>query len=129
MNDENLKKGKATQFTSGEDAAKNGKKGGEASAKARRKKADIRKAAQAILDGEYKADEGKTMNGAEAIVLNMFQKAVSVDDKQSVQAARLLLELTGQDKTPEDRKRIKQALKLQEKEIELMQKRIDNADW
>lgn len=34
-NAENLKKGKATQFSSGEEAAKNGKKGGEASAKAR----------------------------------------------------------------------------------------------
>ena len=38
MNDENLKKGEATRFRSGEDAVRNGQKGGIASGKARRAK-------------------------------------------------------------------------------------------
>jgi hypothetical protein len=37
--------------------------------------------------------------------------------------------MTGQGMTKEDKKKINQALKLQEKEIELMQKKIDNAEW
>lgn len=44
----NLKKGKRTQFRSGDEAAKNGKKGGEASGKSRQAKNTI---TQALKDG------------------------------------------------------------------------------
>lgn len=52
MNDENLLKGKATQFKSGENAARNGRKGGIASGKAKREKARIRKRLEMMLDNE-----------------------------------------------------------------------------
>lgn len=50
MNDENLKKGKATQFKSGEEAVRNGRKGGKASGKARREKADMRRLMAMMLE-------------------------------------------------------------------------------
>lgn len=49
MNDENLKKGVATQFKSGEEAVRNGQKGGIASGASRRKKRDMRQAASDLL--------------------------------------------------------------------------------
>ena len=62
--------------------------------------------------------------------MTLYKVATDKKHRQCIQAQRLIYELTGQDKTPEDRKRIKQALKLQEKEIELIQKKIDkDDDW
>lgn len=104
------------------------KKGGISSGKSRRQMADMRKAAQAILSGTYKDEENNDITGAERVVLNMFEKAVDKEDKQSVQAARFLLELAGQDKTTEDKKRIKLMIKQMEKDIELTQKKIENAE-
>lgn len=51
-NEKNLKKGKATQFKSGEEAAKNGKKGGEASVQSRREKKTIQQILNTVLDGD-----------------------------------------------------------------------------
>lgn len=51
-NAQNLKKGKATQFKSGEEAVKNGKKGGEASAQSRREKKTIQQILNTVLDGD-----------------------------------------------------------------------------
>lgn len=48
-NNENLKKGELTQFRSGEEAVRNGRKGGKASGEARRKKANFRKMLNALL--------------------------------------------------------------------------------
>ena len=48
-NGENLKKGVLTQFRSGEEAARNGRKGGKASGAARRKKADFKKTLNMLL--------------------------------------------------------------------------------
>lgn len=49
MNDKNLKKGAATQFRSGEEAARNGQNGGFASGASRRRKRDMKEAAIALL--------------------------------------------------------------------------------
>lgn len=49
-NEENLKKGKATQFKSGKNAVENGRKAGVASGVARRRKRAMRQAAAALLD-------------------------------------------------------------------------------
>lgn len=50
-NEKNLKKGKATQFKSGEEAVTNGRKGGKASGKKRREKKAIRQILEELLDG------------------------------------------------------------------------------
>lgn len=49
-NAENLKKGEATQFRSGEEAARSGAKGGVASGAARRRKKSMKAALKTILD-------------------------------------------------------------------------------
>lgn len=66
---ENLKKGKATRFKSGEEAAENGRKGGIASGKARREKADLRKQIQLFFESEATIDKnGNPLTGAELMV-------------------------------------------------------------
>ncbi len=49
-NAENLKKGEATRFRSGEEAARNGQKGGKTSGAARRRKKAMRQAASMLLN-------------------------------------------------------------------------------
>jgi hypothetical protein len=105
------------------------KKGGQASVAARRKKRDIKKALQVLLDENFTELDGKELNGVDMLAATLFNIAKNENHKQCIQAQRLIYELTEMDKTTQDKKRIKQALKMQEKEIELIQKRIDNADW
>ena len=127
MNDENLK-----PFSERTESEKREitRKGGIASGKARRKKADIKKALQSILDETYTDENGEKFTGEDRLAMTLYKAATDKKHRQCIQAQRLIYELTGQDKTPEDRKRIKQALKLQEKEIELIQKNIDkDDDW
>ena len=127
MNDENLK-----PFSERTESEKREitRKGGIASGKARRKKTDIKKALQSILDETYTDENGEKFTGEDRLAMTLYKVATDKKHRQCIQAQRLIYELTGQDKTPEDRKRIKQALKLQEKEIELIQKKIDkDDDW
>lgn len=62
-NEENLKKGKATQFKSGEEAARNGKKGGEASAKARAERKTLKEELLLLLS------EGNTQKKVSAALI------------------------------------------------------------
>ena len=107
------------------------RKAGQASGAARRRKANVRKTVQQILDGTYTDRNGTEKTGAEIAALALYKVATDPRHKQFVQAQRLLYELTGQDLSPEDKKRIKLSLKAQEKEIELLQKKIEQTeeDW
>lgn len=67
-NEENLKKGKATQFKSGEEAARNGKKGGEASAKARAERKTLKEELLILLS------EGDTQK---KVATALIKKAMS----------------------------------------------------
>ncbi len=62
-NEENLKKGKATQFKSGEEAARNGKKGGEASARARAERKTLKEELLLLLS------EGDTQKKVSAALI------------------------------------------------------------
>lgn len=55
------------------------RKGGIASGKARRAKADLRKALQVLLETDITGKNGKTMSGAEAMAVQAFQKALKGD--------------------------------------------------
>lgn len=57
------------------------KKGGIASGEARRRKRDIRKALEALLEKDYTDKHGITMSGAEAIALKQLEKALKGDTK------------------------------------------------
>lgn len=58
-NEENLKKGKATQFQSGEEAARNGQKGGVASGASRRRRKAMKQTVNTLLGTGLNADAGE----------------------------------------------------------------------
>ena len=130
MNNENLKNGVKTQFKSGDQAAAAGRKGGLKAQENRKRKRDVKKALQEMLDETFTDKTGVQLKGIDAMTATLFKIATDPKHKQVIQAQRLIYELTGMDKSEDDKKRIKQALKLQEKELELMQQKIDaNDEW
>lgn len=96
------------------------KKGGKKSGEVRRKRADMRKAAQAILDGVYKAEDGTEITGAEMLVMTLLEIAKNKKNKQAIPAIKLLMELTGNNRTEEDVKKLKAEIKLIEAKAKLM---------
>ena len=74
---------------------------------ARKRNGDIRRAVQQILNGTYLDGNGKEITGAEAVAIAVFSIAVDTGNRNAIAAARLLVDVIGQDKTPEERKKIK----------------------
>lgn len=128
MNDENLKKGVKTQFKSGEDAARNGAKGGRIAQENRRKRNELKEALIAMLDAEYTDSKGNTAKGIEVVVTELFKAATDRKSRNYNRSLDTLLALTGYDQSDEERKRIKNALILQAQEIELNKKKMDKMD-
>lgn len=110
MNEENLKP-EAHKLTVEEQS-----KGGQASGKARRKKADMRDAVQAMLDGEYKSD-GAKITGAEAMAKKLFALALEKNGKQNIAAIKLIVELTSQSSNALIDKKTKAEIKLLEAKL------------
>jgi hypothetical protein len=90
---ENLKKGKANQFKSGAEAAKNGKKGGIASGEAKRRKKDLRLALEMLLEKDITSKDGQKMSGTEAITAKLFEQAL----KGNIKAFETIRSTVGQD--------------------------------
>lgn len=131
-NNDNLKRGNPeTQFKSGREAAEAGRKGGIAAGAARRRKRDIRKSLEDRVFDTYTDKSGNKLEGIDVLAATLFKIATDPSHKQVITAQRLIFEMLGMDQTAADKKRIKQALKLQAQEIELNQKRIDadQEDW
>lgn len=112
-----------------EEAREIGRKGGIASGKARKKKKEIRKTLQDMIDGVYKIGDGTEMQGVEILATTLFKIANDPEHKQCIQAQRLIYELTGQDKSDDEKKRLKLANKLTEAEIEKIKKTTENIGW
>lgn len=100
MNDENLKKGKATQIKSGEEAARMGRKGGKASVRVRRDKRELREILTILLELPYSDAEGhpgvspitgKPLSNGEALMTTAFQKAMG----GNMQALDKILDILG----------------------------------
>lgn len=128
MNDENLKKGVKTQFKSGEEAARNGAKGGRIAQENRRKRNELKEALIAMLDAEYTDSKGNTAKGIEVVVTELFKAATDRKSRNYNRSLDTLLALTGYGQSEEERKRIKNALILQAQEIELNKKKMDKMD-
>lgn len=126
MNDENLKKGKATQFKSGEQQAKIARKGGLASARSRKRKksmTDLIKefAERKVSDtGKFRdklnelgiEDEDVTIGAT--LVLSIMASAID----GNAQNAKLALELLGVSlESPHKKEMDKALMKLREREI------------
>lgn len=103
-NEKNLENGKATQFRSGEEAARNGQIGGIASGVSRRRKKSLKEAADLYLslpvrdvrklkamlrDGIPEEDADNQM----AVVIGLTKAAMLGDSK----AAKVLIEMLGED--------------------------------
>lgn len=78
---DNLKKGEATRFKSGEKAANSGRKGGKASGVAKRKKKLLKECLEELLDKDWENRQGEKHSGAEAISIALFKKALAGDIK------------------------------------------------
>jgi hypothetical protein len=109
-----------------EERRENAKKAGVASGVARRKKRDIKKSLEALMDGTYTTENGEKTDGIGFLASTLFKIATDKNHKQVIKAQQLIFELLDMDKGADDKKRIKQALKLQEQEIELNNKRIEH---
>lgn len=83
------------------------RKGGRNAAPTRKRNGDIRRAVQQILNGTYLDGNGNEITGAEAVAIAVFSIAVDTGNRNAISAARLLVDIIGQDKTPEERKKIK----------------------
>lgn len=103
-NNENLEKGKATQFQSGEEAARNGSKGGIASGAARRRKRSMKEAADLYLSLpvtdrrqvnklKRKALAPEDIDNQMAMIVGLTEKATAGDAR----AAKVILEMLGND--------------------------------
>ena len=68
------------------------KKGGRASAEARRKKRDLRLALEMLLEKDFKDKSGNTISGTEAVTAKLFEKAMKGD----VRAFETLRDTVGQ---------------------------------
>lgn len=87
MNEQNLRPGEY-KLTLEEQ-----KKGGKASAEARRAKRDLRKALEMLLEKDFTDKSGKTLTGTEAITAKLFEQAM----KGNVKAFETIRATVGQD--------------------------------
>jgi len=116
VNEENLK-GYGFDERTASEQREIAQKGGTTSGKVRRKKADMRKAVQSMLDNTYSDNSGKELSGAEIMALKLFKIATNEKDKQCISAIKLIIELTGQNKDALTDKKTKAEIKLLEAKI------------
>jgi hypothetical protein len=119
-NEQNLKNGAATQFKSGEEAAKSGAKGGKASGKARKRKADLRRMAQEVLDGTYKDRRGNEITGEEAVIRGLVANLTDPQGKNWGKAMDLLVTLLGANKSREEKQQIKAQTALTKAKVDML---------
>ena len=96
-------------------------KGGKRSAKARRQKADLRKAAQAVLTGTYTDNNGKEITGEELVIRGIVANLGKPNGKHWGKALDVLMDLTDARKSEEEKQRIKAETELTLAKAKLMQ--------
>ena len=90
-NEKNLKNFDSNQ--SREEAAKNGKKGGLASGAARRRKRDIKKSLESLVNDTYTDSNGDKIEGIDVLAATLFKIATDPKHKQVIKAQQLIFEL------------------------------------
>lgn len=76
----------------------------------------MRKAVQAMLDGEYTSSEGQ-LTGAEAMAKKLFALALEKGGKQNIAAMKLIVELTNRNDNSLLDKKTKAEIKLLEAKL------------
>ena len=100
-NIENLKKGEATRFKSGEEAVKNGRKGGIASGEAKRTKKSFREHMEILLERLEKtgeADGDEVVTRKELLVEKAIRRAMAEDvsTKDLIKALEFIRDTVGE---------------------------------
>lgn len=134
-NEHNLKKGIATQFKSGEEAAKAGRKGGIASGEAKREKRDLKERAKIWMDLAADPRVAAAMSkvgisvedNADVILAGVMKGVLRGDTK----ALAMWLDLTGQNPRSDEKTKQAQVREAEAKaeraemETELFKMRLD----
>jgi hypothetical protein len=105
---------------SNEEAVRNGSKGGINSGKARRRKADLKKMAQQVLDGTYKDKNGREFTGEEAIINGLVANLASPNSKNWGKAMSLMIELLEADKSRDEKQKLKAEVALLKAKVKLL---------
>lgn len=113
-NEQNLK----TPSTS--EAQERGRKGGINSGKARKRKADLRRMAQEVLDGTYTDKHGKEFTGEEAIIQGLVANLADPKGKNWGKAMDLLISLLGANKGREEKQLLKAQIALVKAKADLL---------
>ena len=113
-NEQNLK----TPSTS--EARERGSKGGINSGKARKRKADLRRMAQEVLDGTFKDKNGKEFTGEEAVIQGLVANLADPKGKNWGKAMDLLISLLGANKGREEKQLLKAQIALVKAKADLL---------
>ena len=113
-NEQNLKTPSASE------ARERGSKGGINSGKARRRKADLRRMAQEVLDGTFKDKHGKEFTGQEAVIQGLVANLADPKGKNWGKAMDLLVQLLSANKSREEKQMLKAQTALIKAKAELL---------
>lgn len=111
-----------------EEAVKNGRKGGINSGKARREKADLKKAALTALVSPVKDKSGEEYTGIEIFIRGLIANLADFKGKNWGKAVDTVIKLTGADVSPEQIKKSKAELKLIQAKIKQLETGGTNID-
>lgn len=114
-NEKNLK---PSEYSLSQEEAK---RGGIASGESRRRKANLRKAVQDVMNGMYKDKRGQDVSGAGVLALTLFSVATDKNNRQCIQAIRLMNELYGDGISPEEKRKLKAEIRLLEAKADSIQ--------
>lgn len=106
MNDENLR---PSEYKLSQEEAK---RGGIASGKARRAKADLRKAMQDALNSTFTDSKGKKATGQEIVMAGLIANLSDPKARNWGKAVEVMLLLTGQNMTKEQISKLKAEIEL-----------------
>lgn len=95
-------------------------KGGKASGKARKRKADLRRMAQEVLDGTYKDRRGNEITGEEAVIQGLVANLADPKGKNWGKAMDLLVQLLSANKSREEKQMLKAQTALIKAKAELL---------
>lgn len=101
------------------------RKGGINSGKARKRKADLRKMAQQVLDGTYTDKHGKEFTGEQAVIQGLVANLADPKGKNWGKAMDLLVQLLEANKSSDEKKKLKAEVELLKAKI----KSFENNNW
>ena len=96
------------------------RKAGIASGKARKRKADLRRMAQEVLDGTYTDKNGNQFTGEEAVIKGLIANLTDPKGKNWGKAMDLLIQLIGANKSKEEKQLMKTQIKILQTKADLM---------